>query len=369
MDLNIINKMEEIPESNYESFNKNIKSKYNLSRDLRKTVFDKEWIEVFKEIIPHIDNILRNPNRFIINEEEVVKIELARKTTVESIKHLSKHTNLIQSIDEDTGDVMPSKILNINKEEDYATYENRVIYTLIQNMEFFVHRRKEEFLAASSMDSRDNKFLKYSGQTINKNKNISLEISLDVNSKDQNIKSEYLQDIENIEEKILMLKHNNVYKILEKSKVALVRPPVKKTNRILKNPDFQYAMHLWSYLQDNTESKTKKIEENEEITKDKELKRLIDEIFLLNYLAIEDFDEDELEKELKKNNKKTKEKITDSLLEKLIFVNSYLSEEELKDMLLDKYEKIKYRSMVTSEGIEKIFKDNMDKVFNIIKLS
>lgn len=49
--------------------------------------------------IPYIDNIFRNPNRFIINEEEIVKIELARKVTVESIKHLAKHTNLIQDVD------------------------------------------------------------------------------------------------------------------------------------------------------------------------------------------------------------------------------------------------------------------------------
>lgn len=52
-----------------------------------------------EETVPYIDNILRNPNRFIVNEEEIVKIELARKITVESIKHLSKNTNLIQDYD------------------------------------------------------------------------------------------------------------------------------------------------------------------------------------------------------------------------------------------------------------------------------
>ena len=64
-----------------------------------------------------LDNILRNPNRFIVNEEDIVKIELARRVTVESIKHLSKNTNLIQDYNKETGDVRPSKILNINKEE------------------------------------------------------------------------------------------------------------------------------------------------------------------------------------------------------------------------------------------------------------
>ena len=47
------------------------------------------------ETIPYIDNIFRSPNRFIVNEEEVVKIEQAKKITVETIKHLSKNTNFI----------------------------------------------------------------------------------------------------------------------------------------------------------------------------------------------------------------------------------------------------------------------------------
>ena len=92
-------------------------------KKLDKIIEDTEWIDLMETTIPYIDNIFRNPNRFIINEEEIVKIELARKVTVESIKHLAKHTNLIQDVDEETGDVKPSKILNINKEESYDTYE------------------------------------------------------------------------------------------------------------------------------------------------------------------------------------------------------------------------------------------------------
>ena len=41
------------------------------------------------------------------------------------------------------GDVKPSKILNIDKEESYDTYENKLIYTLIQNMKIFVSRKKK----------------------------------------------------------------------------------------------------------------------------------------------------------------------------------------------------------------------------------
>ena len=66
---------------------------------------------MMEEIIPHLIMIFRNPNRFIVNEEEIVKIESVRKVTVESIKHLSKNTNLIQTIDDETGDVQPRKTI------------------------------------------------------------------------------------------------------------------------------------------------------------------------------------------------------------------------------------------------------------------
>ena len=47
----------------------------------------------------YLDNILRNPNRFIVNEEEVVNVEKARRVTVESIKHLARNTSFIQKIE------------------------------------------------------------------------------------------------------------------------------------------------------------------------------------------------------------------------------------------------------------------------------
>lgn len=145
-ELNVFEVYKDANSNHVEHFGKGIKSSLNMSTERKKVEEDTEWIEIFEEVIPHIEDILRNPNRFIVNEEEIVKIELARRTTVDSIKHLAKHTSFIQSVDEDTGEVTPSKILNINKEEDYDTYENRVIYTLIENMKIFVHRRKAAIL-------------------------------------------------------------------------------------------------------------------------------------------------------------------------------------------------------------------------------
>ena len=142
-DLGILDLYEKVNKEKTTNFIEKIDSNLRVQTQVKKTVKDVEWIEKMEETIPYIDNILRAPNRFIVNEEEIVKIELARKITVDSIKHLSRNTNLIQSIDKETGDVRPSKILNIKKEENYNTYENRLIYTLIQNMKLFIDNRKK----------------------------------------------------------------------------------------------------------------------------------------------------------------------------------------------------------------------------------
>ena len=145
-----------------EKFNNRVESKLHVSKNANKVDVNFEWLDIMEETVQYLDNILRNPNRFIVNEEDVVKIELARRVTVDSIKHLAKNTNLIQDIDKKTGDVKPSKILNINKEERFNTYENRFIYTIVQNMRMFLERKKSTLVGESSFKS--NNELSYSGK-------------------------------------------------------------------------------------------------------------------------------------------------------------------------------------------------------------
>ena len=116
-DLKIIDYYNNADDKKKEAFSSHINSNLRVVTDYNSEDYDYEWLDKMEECIRYLDNILRNPNRFIVNEEDIVKIELARRVTVESIKHLSRNTNLIQDYDKKTGDVKPSKILNINKEE------------------------------------------------------------------------------------------------------------------------------------------------------------------------------------------------------------------------------------------------------------
>ena len=70
-----------------DKFNNRIESKLHVNKNANKVDVNFEWLDIMEDTVQYLDNILLNPNRFIINEEDVVKIELARRVTVDSIKH------------------------------------------------------------------------------------------------------------------------------------------------------------------------------------------------------------------------------------------------------------------------------------------
>ena len=379
-DRGIIDIYESADDKQTEQFKNNINSTLRVQTDYEKVIKDTEWIEKMEEVVPYIDNIFRNPNRFIINEEEIVKIERARKITVDSIKHLTKNTNFIQEIDKKTGDVKPSKILNINKEESYDTYENRLIYTLVQNMKFFISKKKKtiEQFSGDNSGNKNNKRIDYSGNTkVAKQKvniNLSLDTALDTEGEgkkepEEDSADNLLERIARLEVKVSDLTTSDVYKVIDKKHITLITGPIKKTNVVLKNVNFQYAMKMWTYLQENLEDKTQNINEKNDYEDTGELKNLIDDSFYLQYLILNTLDkeqQDDFKNEAKE--KEVQEIVVSKMLEKVVDMNSDMPEDELQKMIADKIAIIKYRNMVNMKEIQKIFDKHIEKYLNKISL-
>ena len=362
-DLEIVNLYERTNKTQTNKFMEKIESNLRVQTQVKKTIKDIEWIEKFNETIPYLDNILRAPNRFIINEEEIVKIEIKKKITVDSIKHLSRNTNLIQSIDKKTGDVRPSKILNINKEESYDTYENKLIYTLIQNMKLFVQMRKESLEKELDNKNVDNKNLNYNGTSKTAEEKVDLEFSLNStidydNKNNQDDTKDILEKITNVEHKITDLTSSEVYKIIDKKHITLIREPIKKTNVILKNVNFQYAMKLWNYLRDNFDDKTIHIDERQDYEDNGDLKQLIDETFMLQYVALKTLDEDKLENE--EVQEEIKEAMLQQMVEKMLDMDEDLTDNKLKEMVAKVFEKVKYKKMDVLKELQKIYREHID---------
>ena len=366
-DLKIINLYEEKDKTGLDQFVGNLRSTLEVDTVYDKIEVDFEWLNTMEDTIRYIDNILRNPNRFIVNEEEIVKIELARRITVESIRHLSKHTNYIQEIDEDD-QVKPSKILNINKEESFDTYENRLIYTLIHRMKDYILIKKKENVTTSSL--KDVKKLEYQGKTVVgiEKINISLKIDSKINTK-QNKENEnelsYEERIAKLESDITMLTNTVVYNDLRRKNVALIIPPVKKTNLILKNVNFQYAMKLWDFLQSNPAVTPKRIKENKSYEDTGILKEYINDTFILDYIALTTL-QNQNSTVMEKN--AAVEEITNNLVERIVELNADLPEEMLKDFLGEKIILIKNKRTASLSEIQNTFsrriKDYLEKIEN-----
>lgn len=366
--LGVIKLYDEANQENTQKFMDSAESTLKVQVDKKIVTKDTEWIEMMEEIIPHLDIIFRKPNRFIENEEEIVKIEQTRKVSVETIKHLSKNTNFIQKIDEKTGDVIPSRLLNVRKEESFNTYENRLIYTLMQNIKFFIHKRKELIEQTLGSDDneqgKNNKQLEYNAKSKLNEEDVDINVSISskLNSQEnekENGTNNILQRIEEVEKKIKDVESSDVYKILDKLHVILVKDPVRKTNVVLKNVHFQYAMKLWEYLKANMDEQANSSEENKDFMDEGPLKKMMDEAFMLQYLIMKTLDDDGKEKPDTK--KEVKALVVEQMLDKIMDFDEDITEEQLQQLVAEKYEVIRYKKMAVLQDIQKIFKKHIEK--------
>lgn len=344
---------------NLTTFYGNTNSNLNVNTVFEKVEANFDWLTLMEDSIRYIDNILRNPNRFIVNEDELVKIELARRVTVESIKHLAKHTNYIQKI-EDNGDVKPSKILNINKDETFNTYENRFIYTLIDSMSDYVEQMKKMVLSPSSL--KNYKKMDFTGTSMvgkeKVNMSFTIESSLNyVSSEDKEIFNGLDDRIQRLCDNISMLKSSSVYLDLKKLHVARVIPPIKKTNVILKNTNFQYAMKLWDFLQSNQASAPVRSKSRKNYEDTGELKKMTDETFLLSYLTLSTLGD----VKPKVESKKEKEELTDKLIEKIIELNPDLPETQLRNKIGDKLAVIRNKKQADLSEVINTYTTSINK--------
>lgn len=368
-DLNVLTLYNEKNMPRIKAFNSAVKSEYEVQTNYEQVDVNFEWLEIMEDTVRYLDNILRNPNRFIVNEEEVVKVEQARRITVESIKHLSKHTNFIQEIDPVTDDVKPSKILNINKDESYNTYENRVIYTLIQNMRMFIDMRKRKLVTQSY--SKNHKKGEYHGVARVGSENVNIDISM--NSKADSKKTYGAKGDLSIEERIAKLElritdltNTSVYKSLAKAHVAKVIPPIKKTNLILKNVNFQYAMRLWDYLARYRDDGNKSTKNNLVYKEDKHVQKMFDDVFLLNYLVLNSLGGNDDKTFKKEQNREAIETLTNNMITKIVEINSDLPVEEIEKIIGDKIAVIKSKKEASVAEVSNKLNSKMQSLISKI---
>lgn len=364
-----ITKLANLEEDDSRKFLSKVNSK--LIMDVRKSqIFENdEWIEMVEFTIPYIEKALVKQIKQMSTEEEVIKVELIRKISVESVKHLTKHVDFIDQYDEETGEVIPKKILNVYKEETFVTYENRFLYTLIKLIDDIIFLREKDLKEESG--GKSIRKAKYQAEAnLNKEKvKVKLDYVTETPSTEKK-RVEMGEKIEKLKKELKTVKSTQLYQKLDAKKVPIVKPPLKMTNVLLKNVNFQYAVKLWNYLSDQLDAKEKEAKENREHEEKGLSKVLLDEEMYLMHRIFQN-----RKKEAKINKKvintvedqKEREELTNIMLNKIFDLNPEMTEEELKRMIGEKYMVRETKRVISLKPIEDKFKDKISEYMDRVK--
>ena len=224
------------------------KNTFAVNRKIMQKAIDTSWVDAIEKGLVHVDNVLRAPRKTIEDVEEIVPIALSRKITVESVKHLAQHTDLIQEYDPVSRKITPSKVLNVHKEESMLTYENKFVNTLIDRLYIFISRRYEKLSEVSNDEEAYS--MNYStdlDDKLGRKMKVSLAIETIDSLETKNSSGLTVWErVENLKSSIESYKGSQFCQAMGN---AYIRPPVMRTNAIMKNVDLKACLTLWQFIE------------------------------------------------------------------------------------------------------------------------
>ncbi len=209
---------------------------------------DEEWVREIEEALPSLHYVIIHPRKFIEEEREVVNVAMARNITTESIRHLLQHSDLIDEYKED-GTVIPSRILNVYKEESINIYENRFICTLMAELQYFVNKRFNVIFDASKDEIGT--FFEVESRVDNYTEVVEYNLSVKIQEKQTDVNNE--KENNNIFARIIRI-HQQVNMLAATEFIGMMKRypavshPIVKTNVIGKNKDYKACHKLWNFI-------------------------------------------------------------------------------------------------------------------------
>ena len=230
----------------------------NLKRSLLHKSIDADWIDVVEEAIVYLDTFIRKPGSAIEDVDEILPIEISRHITEKSVKHLAQHTYMILKVEDDM--VTPSKILNVYHDETLLTYENRFVNTLVNRLFAFVDKRYNAIKGSSAIEQNylfqyETSFEHYDEFNAKNEAKISVKIDLSapfdssLSQGEEAIFKKYQENLrraERIYQAVMSYMGSPFIKAMGKN---FIRPPVIRTNAILKNKNLKACLTLWEYIE------------------------------------------------------------------------------------------------------------------------
>lgn len=209
---------------------------------------EEDWVEAIEKGLVCIEKALKEERQFIQSNGEVTPIEKVRHVSKESVVHLAQHSNLITR--EQTGDdIIPDSLFTVERLNDYTVYENRFLYMLLCYLQDFVSLRYTNIL---SLTNRYEGTLEIDRTSFSKGRTLEYKVTLHEINEDDSYLREHnpcrsmLDRIDLILKAIISFLSNPIMECC--AKVAMIRPPITKTNVLKMNNNFKGAVRLYEYI-------------------------------------------------------------------------------------------------------------------------
>jgi len=209
---------------------------------------DEEWIREIETGLSFIEKAIKEERQHIYSNGEVIPIEKVKHVSKASVEHLARHSDLITRVHEGE-DLIPDKLYTVERLSDYAVYENRFLYMLLCYLRDFVTIRYQKIL---DLTNRYNGAMRVERHMSGFGRALNISIDLSETRRDDPYLREHNPAKGLIDRMDLILKSILAFlatPLMESAgKVAMLKPPITKTNVLKMDNNFKGAVRLYDYI-------------------------------------------------------------------------------------------------------------------------
>jgi len=312
------------------------------NRKAIKTV-DLNWVDAIEESLPAFQSIISSPRNVIREEELIVNVANAKKAGSDVVRHLAQHASLVEDFDEGRGDVRPSRLMQKYREDSVGLYENRLVFTALEQAFQFVKIRHDALFSA--MSDEFGAKLKIESNMDSATEQVHLDMFLHI----KEIEGALETDDKNRD---VFDRISRMYRVLgvlmtsqfaqQMSKLQRVKGSITKTNVLKKNPSYKKILQLFEFLHgyDDIGYTIRIVEQNPQIGE--EFQRDIFHNILFNYLILKGYLEDEADRQVPAPAKGKKRNLKPKFIKEIIeeLTEDYdLPDVEIRKVLIEELTK------------------------------